>query len=154
MALTSFLSSSSQRAQGVRGEFRVCAVPSRMPAPGHECDLHWTRKEQFWCYPHASAADPQGWPTTIPPTPYTPARPVLSHSRQGLWLRGSRHVACLARAFIFSVQPSDAHGDAWSQNTDQGTVNRVHWQPAFTVPDICHHCFIILIKRYHILTSH
>lgn len=45
MALTSFLPSSCQRAQRIRGELRVCAVPSRMPAPGHERDLHWTRKQ-------------------------------------------------------------------------------------------------------------
>lgn len=111
MALTSFLSSSCQRAQRIRGELRVCAVPSRMPAPGHERDLHWTRKQHVWCYPRASAADPQGWPTTITlwlldrrpaHSPHSgPSRPVsqpsgaVTEGRSACGLAGSgTHLLC------------------------------------------------------------
>lgn len=159
MRLTRFLSSSCQRAQEFVGTPSVCsAIQNACPRPWMWPAL--TRKEHVWCYPHASAADPQGWPTTIAlwlldrhpaHTAHTWARPACLTAIRGCdWGEVGMWPAWLED----SSSLSNLRCTRWCLVSDHrsGTMNnRAHWPPAFTVPDICHHCFIILIKCYHIL---
>lgn len=160
MALIGFLSSSSQRAKGVCGEFRVHTVPSRMPAPGHEYNLHRTCKNMLDVIPSNVTGKSTCRTTTMTqhppgavkdsPSPLPRQEALRSHT----WVRGavielkSSHNSPGRSFLLFCPISPNTFDDDCSFNTKQGSlVDWVYCQPVFTISDICHLCFIILIKH-------
>lgn len=76
---------------------------------------------------------------------------VTSQLHQRLWSSGHHHTTHPGGAHTFSPTPLTSLITFYSV-TKRGPVgDRVHGHPVLTIPDICHHCFLISLRHHQIL---